>query len=52
MDIIKTDTQILLKDIGVIDPEDINSYIEHDGYGALKKAVQMKPEDVVALMLE
>lgn len=52
MDIIKTDTQILFQDIGVIDPEEISSYLEHDGYGALKKAIQMKPEDVVALMLE
>lgn len=52
MDIIKTDAQILLKDIGVIDPEEISSYLEHNGYEALKKALKTEPEQVLNLVLD
>lgn len=41
-------TRIALRHCGVIDPEDIASYIAADGYSALKKAIaQMTPEDVI-----
>jgi NADH:ubiquinone oxidoreductase subunit F (NADH-binding) len=40
--------RIVLKNCGVIDPEDIDSYVANDGFKALKKALkEMKPEDVI-----
>lgn len=40
--------RIVLRNCGVINPEDINEYIARDGYMALEKALfSMKPEDVI-----
>lgn len=40
--------KIALKNCGVIDPENIEEYIEAGGYEAIKKCVEtMKPEDVI-----
>ena len=40
--------RIVLRNCGVINPEDINEYIGRDGYLALEKALfEMKPEDIV-----
>ncbi len=40
--------RIVLRNCGVIDPEDINDYIAHDGYLAIKKVLEnYKPEDVI-----
>ncbi|MDW7739876.1 MAG: NADH-quinone oxidoreductase subunit NuoF [Bacillota bacterium] len=40
--------RILLKNCGRIDPEEIQSYIDADGYKGLKKALQqMTPEEVI-----
>jgi NADH-quinone oxidoreductase subunit F len=39
--------RIVLKNCGEIDPEDIDDYIAHGGYTALKKAVDMTPQQVV-----
>jgi NADH:ubiquinone oxidoreductase subunit F (NADH-binding) len=39
--------RIVLKNCGVIDPEDINSYLANDGFKALEKARAMTPEDVI-----
>ena len=41
-------TRIALKNCGVIDPENINDYIAHDGYKALKKVLtEMSSEEVI-----
>jgi NADH-quinone oxidoreductase subunit F len=39
--------RIVLVNCGEIDPEDINDYIAHGGYRALKKALDMTPEQVI-----
>lgn len=36
-----------LRNIGEIDPLNIDDYIERGGYKALKKALSMKPEDII-----
>lgn len=40
--------KIILEDCGLIDPEDIDQYLARDGYGALAKALEMDPADVIA----
>jgi NADH-quinone oxidoreductase subunit F len=40
-------TKRLLADIGTIDPLSIDSYTGKDGYSALKKAIKMKPEEII-----
>jgi NADH:ubiquinone oxidoreductase subunit F (NADH-binding)/(2Fe-2S) ferredoxin len=40
--------RIVLRNCGVINPEDVNEYIARDGYSALEKVLfQMKPDDVI-----
>ncbi|NPE09591.1 MAG: NADH-quinone oxidoreductase subunit NuoF [Asgard group archaeon] len=39
--------KIILENSGYIDPENINEYIEYDGYNALKNAFKMKPEEII-----
>lgn len=41
------ETRIVMRNIGVIDPKNIQEYIARDGYFALSKALRMKPEDVI-----
>ncbi len=43
-------TRIALRNCGIIDPEKITEYMEHDGYTALKKALGMTPEDVIEII--
>jgi len=38
---------IALRNKGLVDPEDIDSYIARGGYGALAKALKMQPEAIV-----
>ncbi len=41
--------RVVLKNAGIIDPDNIEEYIAHDGYEALGKALTgMKPADVIA----
>ena len=48
MQFYRKQVRIALKNCGVINPEDINDYIDHDGYKALKKVLTvMSPEDVI-----
>ncbi len=45
----KKQTRVALRNCGVIDPENIDEYIGHDGYMALIKVLkEMTPEEVVA----
>jgi len=46
----KHQSKILLKDIGRIDPESIDAYIEADGYKAVKEAISMDPEKVIEMV--
>ncbi|MDR3170936.1 MAG: NAD(P)H-dependent oxidoreductase subunit E, partial [Treponema sp.] len=40
--------RVVLRNCGVINPEDINEYIANDGYVALEKTLfQWKPEDII-----
>jgi len=39
--------KIVLRNSGIIDPEEIEEYIERDGYSALKKAIKMDPQEIV-----
>ena len=40
--------RIVLRNCGVINPEDINEYIARDGYSALEKALfELKPEEII-----
>ncbi len=40
--------RIVLRNCGVINPEDVNEYIARDGYAALEKTLfSMKPDDVI-----
>ncbi|MGC9124490.1 MAG: NADH-quinone oxidoreductase subunit NuoF [Caldisericaceae bacterium] len=44
-------TKIVLRNCGVINPEDINEYIANDGYEALSKAItEMEPQDVIKVV--
>ncbi len=44
----KSQNRIVLRNCGVIDPEDIEEYIAMDGYAALGKVLtEMTPEDVI-----
>ena len=49
----KKQTRIALKNCGVIDPENIDEYIGHDGYQALIKVItQMTPAEVVDTLIK
>lgn len=40
--------RVVLKNCGIIDPQNIDSYIDNDGFLALKKAIsEMQPTDVI-----
>lgn len=39
--------KIVTRNIGAINPKDIKEYIARDGYFALAKALQMKPEQII-----
>jgi len=44
---LKPQVRIVLRNCGIIDPENINHYIARDGYSGLVKALGMKPEEVI-----
>ncbi len=39
--------RVVLRNCGVINPENIEEYIAADGYKAIEKALKMKPEEVI-----
>lgn len=49
---LKKQTRIALRNCGNINPEDINEYINNDGYTALKKALTMNREVIINLLKE
>jgi len=47
----KSQNRVVLRNCGVIDPENIDEYIAMDGYAALGKVLtEMKPEDVIQVI--
>jgi len=42
----------LLRRIGVVDPESIDSYREHGGYAALRRAIELGPDGVIRQVTE
>jgi NADH:ubiquinone oxidoreductase subunit F (NADH-binding)/ferredoxin/(2Fe-2S) ferredoxin len=44
---LKPQVRIVLRNCGIIDPENINHYIANDGYNGLVKALAMAPEEVI-----
>ncbi len=48
---IPAEQKIVLERVGLIDPENIEDYISHEGYEGLKKVLtQMKPDEVYTLI--
>ena len=45
--VLKSQLRILLKNCGLIDPENINHYIVNDGYSSLAKALTMTPKEII-----
>jgi NADP-reducing hydrogenase subunit HndC len=48
----KSQQKIVLRNAGLIDPQSIDEYIARDGYGALAKALAMKPEEVIQVLTD
>jgi len=46
----KEQKRIVLRNCGSIDPKNIEEYIERDGYKAAKKALSMKPTEIIDMM--
>ena len=44
---LRSQPRIVLRNCGLIDPENINHYIARDGYSGLVRALGMKPEAVI-----
>ena len=44
---LKKQKRVALRNCGVVNPTSIDDYINHDGYKALDKALQMEPEQVI-----
>ena len=47
---LKPQVRIVLRNCGLIDPEDINQYLASDGYQGIIKALKMTPEDVIGVV--
>ncbi len=43
-----TQTKVLLRDVGKINPEKIEDYLRNDGYKGLKKAFELGPEKIIS----
>lgn len=52
LDFFKRQTRIALRNTGVINPESVEEYIARDGYRALAKATQVKPQQVIDIIKE
>lgn len=44
---LKPQVRIVLRNCGLIDPEELDHYLAHEGYMGLQKALQMSPEEVI-----
>ncbi|MFZ3071393.1 MAG: NADH-quinone oxidoreductase subunit NuoF [Anaerolineaceae bacterium] len=46
------ENRVVLKNVGLIDPENIEDYISHDGYQAIGMALEMSREQLLATIAE
>ncbi len=44
------ENRVVLKNVGLIDPESIDDYIAHDGYQALGLALEKAPDEVISII--
>jgi NADH-quinone oxidoreductase subunit F len=44
---LKSQVRIILRNCGIIDPQNINHYIANNGYSGLIRALQMSPEEII-----
>jgi NADH-quinone oxidoreductase subunit F len=44
------ETRTILRDFGIINPEDIKDYIARGGYEGLSKALQKEPEEIIEII--
>ena len=49
---LKPQVRIVLRNCGLIDPQDIDHYLAHDGYAGIKKAFEFGPQKVIAEVKE
>ncbi len=49
-DVFKNQQRVILKNCGVIDPENINEYIARGGYKGLAEALEMKQEEIIGVL--
>ncbi len=47
---LKPQVRVVLRNCGLIDPEDIDQYLASEGYQGIMKALQMRPEDVIGIV--
>jgi NADH-quinone oxidoreductase subunit F len=47
---LKPQVRVVLRNCGLIDPEDIDQYLATDGYQGIMRALQMTPEDVIGVV--
>lgn len=47
---LKQQVRVVLRNCGLIDPEDIDQYLATDGYQGIMKTLQMTPEDVIGVV--
>ena len=52
MEFYKPQVRIALRNCGFMDPENINEYIARDGYAALGKVLEMRPEEVIREIMD
>ncbi|MEE8577997.1 MAG: NADH-quinone oxidoreductase subunit F, partial [candidate division Zixibacteria bacterium] len=49
---LKPQTRLVLRNCGLIDPEDIDHYLANDGYEGLRNALSKTPEEVIEMVGE
>ncbi|MEW6410968.1 MAG: NADH-ubiquinone oxidoreductase-F iron-sulfur binding region domain-containing protein [Candidatus Zixiibacteriota bacterium] len=49
---LKPQTRLVLRNCGLIDPENIDHYLANDGYQGLASALRQKPESVIEIVKE
>ncbi|MEA2070106.1 MAG: NADH-ubiquinone oxidoreductase-F iron-sulfur binding region domain-containing protein [Asgard group archaeon] len=49
---IKDQVRLVLKNCGIIDPSNIDHYLANEGYQGLQKALKMKPEEIIELIVK
>lgn len=49
-EVFKNQQRVILKNCGVIDPENINEYIAHGGYKGLAKSLERDQEEIIGIL--